>query len=309
MVWVNPGDLEDLQDLALFAAIIENGGVNAASRHLSIPKSRLSRHLSALEDRYGVQLLHRSTRRFATTDLGDALYERCLALLDSAQAARQLMSQAQAEPHGVLRVSAPSPLVNFWLAPLLPGFLRDYPSVQLELVGRDRDLDMAADRIDVAIHVRPTPLEDADMLIRHLGVSRQILVAAPSLLARHPPLATPADLESLPLIGLRNPHGPTEWPLTHEDGRDHVVSFQPRLATFELVVLRTAAIEGVGVAVLPAHFCHDAIAGGALTPILPGWRGPLNNIHAAYLSRRGLSRGARAFLDFLVKELPKGDAE
>lgn len=166
---------------------------------------------------------------------------------------------------------------------------------------------MLADRIDVAIHVRPTPLENSDLVIRHLGTSQQILVAAPSLLVDKPAPAHPEDLAGFPLIGFPAPPGRTQWCLVANGGQSHTVSFVPRLATFELVVLLTAAIEGLGIALLPAHFCRDALELGTLLPILPGWRGPLNNIHAAYLSRRGLSTGGRAFLDFLIKELPKGD--
>ena len=304
---VRPQDFDDLTDLTMFAAIVEHGGVSAAARNLSIPKSRLSRHLAGLEDRYGVQLLHRSTRRFAVTELGEALYGQCLSLLDSTQTARSLMAKAQKEPHGSLRVSAPSPLANFWLASLLPRFLRAHPTIRLELEGGDRNVDMMADRIDLAIHVRPLATEDGDLVVRQLGVSRQILVAAPSLLTQQTAPAHPSDLEHFPLLGIRSPHSKTDWELTNQEGETHVVRVEPRLATFELGVLRTAAIEGLGIALLPAHFCREACKAGALAPVLDGWTGPVNNIHAAYLSRRGLSGAARAFLDFLVKELPPGD--
>lgn len=303
---VRPQDFDDLTDLTMFAAIVEHGGVSAAARSLAIPKSRLSRHLTGLEERYGVQLLHRSTRRFAITELGQSLYSQCLSLLDTTQMARSLMASAQTEPHGSFRVSAPSPLANFWLAPLLPRFLRAHPAIKLELEGGDRSVDMMTDRIDVAIHVRPLATEDGDLVVRQLGISRQLLVASPALFAGRPAPRHPSELEQFPLLGIRFPQGRTDWELESDEG-NYTVRVEPRLATFELVVLRTAAIEGLGIALLPAHFCREACEAGELVPVLDRWKGPVNNIHAAYLSRRGLSRTARAFLDFLIKELPPGD--
>ena len=304
---VRLSDLPDLEDLAMFVAIVECGGVNAASRRLTIPKSRLSRHLAALEARYNVELLRRSTRGFAVTDVGRDVYEQCQILLDQMQSARAIMTQAQGQPHGVLRVSCPAPLANFWLAPILPKFLQAHPSLQIELESRDRNVDMVADRIDLAIQIRPTPLPDSDLLIRRLGTSQHILVAAPDLLAQFPAPVHPSDFLAMPLIGFGGQQGMSEWRLKHRRGDSHAMRFRPRLTSDELVVLLAAAVEGVGAALLPAHFCQAAIASGGLQMPLPDWRGPLNNIHAAYLSRRALPAGARALIDFLAKELPKGD--
>lgn len=304
---VRPQDFDDLADLTMFAAIVEHGGVSAAARSLAIPKSRLSRHLAGLEDRYGVQLLHRSTRKFAVTELGQALYEQCQSLLDQTQTARALMANAQAQPHGSLRVSAPPPLANFWLAPLLPRFLREYPTIRFQLEGSDRTVDMLADRIDVAIHVRPLATEDGDLVVRQLGISRQVLVAAPSLFADRPAPTHPDALRDFPLLGICSPQNRSDWELTGPDGSAQTVREDLRLATLELAVLRKAAIEGLGIALLPAHFCRPALEQGELVRIMGDWSGPVNDIHAAYPSRRALSRTARAFLDFLIAELPPGD--
>jgi DNA-binding transcriptional LysR family regulator len=133
------------------------------------------------------------------------------------------------------------------------------------------------------------------------------LVAAPSLLARSGPVTSPADLARLPLLGMPSEQGPSRWPLQHQDGRTYLLTFSPRLATYELALLREAAVAGLGVGLLPPHFCRTALDGGLLEPVLPSWVGPVADIHAAYLSRRGLSASARAFLDFLIKEMPRAD--
>jgi DNA-binding transcriptional LysR family regulator len=304
---VGARSIEDLADFFFFTTIVEHGGIAAASRILNLPKSRLSRRLTALEERYSVQLVHRSSRRFAVTRLGEAFYERCKDMLESSQSARAIIAGAQSEPRGSLRVSACATLANHWLAPLLPKFLRLYPDLQVEVVTGDRFLDLAAERIDIAIRVRPIPLEDSDLIIRHLSQTHNVLVAAPSLLAQHEPVTSPEDLTRLPLLAMPSEQGQSLWPLQHNDGRTYLLTFTPRLATYELALLRQASVAGLGVALLPPHYCKDYLEEGALTTVLPNWLGPIADIHAAYLSRRGLSANARAFVDFLVLELPRSD--
>jgi len=303
---LNSRDIEDLSDFLLFAAIVERGGIAGASRSLGVPKSRLSRRLAALEERYAVQLIHRSSRRFVVTELGQSFYERCRETLASSQATKAFISQAQSRPKGALRVSAPAPLANYWLAPLLPKFLERHPDISLELDARNWNIDLMADRIDLAIRIRPTPLDDSDLIIRRVGESRNLLVASRGLPGLDT-LRSPDDLSRFPLLGARPTQGPSVWRLRHTDGRIHVIAVDPRLATCELAMLRAAAEAGLGVALLPAHFCRQQLDDGTLAIVLPDWAGPVNDIHIAYLSRRGLSAGARALLDFLVEELPHGD--
>jgi DNA-binding transcriptional LysR family regulator len=303
---LNSRDIEDLSDFLLFAAIVEQGGIAGASRSLGIPKSRLSRRLADLEDRFAVQLIHRTSRRFVVTELGQSFYERCKETLESSQATRAFIAQAQARPKGLLRVSAPAPLTNYWLAPLLPKFLTHNPEIALELDARNWSIDMIGDRIDLAIRIRPTPLDDSDLIVRRLGVSHNVLVASPSFLAAERP-HTPDDLRRLPLLSVPATQKQLTWRLQRRDGFVQEFAISPRLVTFELAVLRAAAEAGIGIALLPAHFCRDQIESGALVTILEDWSGPTNDIHVAYLSRKGLSTGARAFLDFLVEELPRGD--
>jgi DNA-binding transcriptional LysR family regulator len=299
-------DFEDFSDFILFAAIVEQGGLAGASRSLGIPKSRLSRRLADLEDRYAVQLVHRTSRRFNVTELGQSFYERCKQMVERSQAAKDFIAQAQARPKGLLRVSAPAALANHWLAPRLPIFLFRYPEITLEIDARNWVNDLVVDRIDVAIRIRRMPLDDSDLIVRHLGVSRNILVAAPSFMAAEE-IHAPEDLQRIPLLSVPASEGPSIWPLRRSDDSVHTLTVTPKLVTNELSVLRAAAEAGVGVAMLPAHYCKEHLDCGALVTVLPDWAGPINDIHAAYLSRKGLSVVARAFLDFLVDELPRGD--
>src|ERR1700731_2669622 len=143
----------DLNDYALFAEVVTHGGFAAAGRALRAPKSTLSRRIAALEARLGVRLIERSTRRFRVTEIGQAFYERCRAIMLEAEQAEAVVAQAQAEPHGRVRFSCPTGLVET-LSPSLPAFLARYPKVRLQVVTIDRGVDLIAERIDVALRVR-----------------------------------------------------------------------------------------------------------------------------------------------------------
>jgi DNA-binding transcriptional LysR family regulator len=172
--------MHDLNDYVLFAEVVLNGGFAAAGRSLQMPKSTLSRRIAALEARLGVRLIERSTRRFRVTEVGQAFYERCRAIMLDVQQAESVVSDAVGEPKGVVRCSCPLGLVET-LSPALSAFLKTYPKAQLQLVAVDRPVDLIDERIDVAIRVRTQLDTDAALIVRTLARSRRILVAAPSL--------------------------------------------------------------------------------------------------------------------------------
>src|SRR5690606_23228676 len=140
-----------LDDLYYFAMVVEHGGFAAAGRALGVPKSRLSRHVNAREQRLGVRLLQRSTRRFVDPPVGEDLFRHCQAMLAEAQAAFEVVEQARAEPRGTLRVACPIALASANLSPILPEFLARYPKVRLELVVENRRVDVIGERFDAAL--------------------------------------------------------------------------------------------------------------------------------------------------------------
>jgi DNA-binding transcriptional LysR family regulator len=200
-----------------------------------------------------------------------------------------------------------APLASQWLAPLLPRFLALYPEVEFELETSNKDIDLVRDRFDLAIRVQTTPLDDSDVIIRRLGSSYSALVASPDLAARLGDISHPSHLAEAPRIGLMEPSGGVVWHLKGPDKTKLTMRFVPRLATSELDTLRAAAVGGAGVTLLPLHYCRRELETGLLRRIIPEWGGPINDIHAAYLSRRGLSICARSFVEFLIGEVPPGD--
>jgi DNA-binding transcriptional LysR family regulator len=286
----------DLNDLAYFAEVVAHGGFAAAGRALREPKSKLSRRIAGLEERLGLRLIERSSRRFRVTDTGQAFYERCRAMLAEAEQAEALVVQAQAEPHGRIRFSCPTGMVEP-ISGLIASFLACYPKVRLQLVATDRAVDLIEERIDLALRVRAALTSDAALTMRSLGGSTRILVASPQIASR---IADLAGLSALPLLSTSDTADETEWHLETDDGQAHVVRQDARLGCGDMAAVRRAAAEGLGVALLPDHVCRDALDAGQLVRLLPTWRGQRGIVHLVFTTRRGLAPAVRALIDHLA---------
>ena len=190
--------MQDLNDLRYFVAVVDHGGFAAAGRTLGLQKSKLSRRILQLEERLGVRLLNRSSRRFSVTEIGHEFYDRCLAMLVEAEAAEQVIAQVRSEPRGVVRMSCPIALLNFQFGALIAKFMVVNPAVEVQLESTNRRVDVIAEGFDVAIRVRFPPLEPTDLVMRRLDESIQCLVASPALIRT--PLSSPSDLSGLPSL-------------------------------------------------------------------------------------------------------------
>ena len=286
----------DLNDLAYFAEVVAHGGFAAAGRALREPKSKLSRRIAALEERLGLRLIERSSRRFRVTDTGQAFYARCRAMLAEAEQAEALVIQAQAEPHGRIRFSCPTGLIEP-LGELTGSFLARYPKVQLQLIATDRPVDLIAERIDLALRVRSALTSDAALTMRSLGVSNRILVASPALANR---IGSLPHLADVPMLATDDEADEIEWHLESDDSRAHVHRGRPRLGCADMAAVRTAAIAGLGVAILPDHVCARALGSGELARVLPDWHGLRGIVHLVFTTRRGLAPAVRALIDHLA---------
>lgn len=292
--------MQDLNDLYYFAQVVDHGGFAAAGRALDIPKSKLSRRIASLEDRLGVRLLNRSSRRFSVTEIGREYYDRCIAMLVEAEAAEQVIAEVSSEPRGVVRVSCPTALLSFQFGALFAQFMAAHPAVEVHLEGTNRRVDVIAEGFDIAIRVRFPPLEPTDLVMRRLDESTQCLVACPALVPGA--LQSPADLSGLPSLDLGPPRRDHQWHFDHPDGRTAVVPHHPRLVTDDMATLREAALAGVGVVKLPTMMIFEDIAAGRLVDALPDWQPQSGIVHAVFPSRRGLLPSVRALLDFLSTE-------
>ncbi|OED01087.1 LysR substrate-binding domain-containing protein [Rhizobium sp. AB2/73] len=291
----------DLNDLVYFAEVVAHGGFAAAGRALREPKSKLSRRVAGLEERLGVRLIERSSRRFRVTDVGQSFYERCKAMLAEAERAEALVAEAKSEPHGLIRMSCPTGLVEP-ISPLLTQFLAQHPKVQLQLIAIDRPVDLIDERIDVALRVRTSLDGDASLTMRSLGNSIRILVASPQIAGRI------ADIEALarePTLSTTDDQGEVNWFLETDDGRTHTLRHEPRMGCADFTAVRAAALAGLGVALLPDHSCRQALEEGKLVRVLPAWHGMRGLVHLVFTTRRGLPPAVRRFIDCLAAGFPR----
>lgn len=294
--------MQDLNDLYFFVQVVDHGGFAAAARKLAVPKSRLSRRIAMLEERLGVRLIQRSTRRFAVTEIGQEYYRHCVAMLVEAAAAQEAIDRSRAEPQGIIKVSCPPALVCFQVGGMIARYMAANPRVAVHVDSTSRRVDVIAEGFDVAIRVRFPPIDETELVMRTLAPSTQRLVASPALLARIERPAVPADLASLPSIDFAPANRQHEWCLERPDGASALIRHDPRLVTDDMIQMRLAALEGIGVVQLPTMMVDSDLASGRLVDVLPDWAPRSGVVHAVFASRRGLLPSVRGLIDFLAKE-------
>ncbi|UFN50260.1 LysR substrate-binding domain-containing protein [Roseomonas sp. OT10] len=294
--------MQDLNDLYYFVQVVEAGGFAAAARRLGMPRSRLSRRIGLLEDRLGVRLIQRSTRRFQVTEIGREYHRHCVAMLVEAEAAQDAIDRRHARPRGIVRVTCPTTLLHFQVGAMIARFMAACPEVELHLEGTNRRVDLIGEGVDLAFRVRFPPLEDSGLVMRELGPSPQRIVAAPSLLAGSGRPATPAELAGLPSLGWHAGREEYAWHLRRADGAQAAIHHRPRFLSEDMESLRQAALAGIGVVQLPSMVVDDDLGRGALVELVPGWAPREGLIHLVFPTRRGLLPATRAFIDHVARE-------
>lgn len=294
--------MRDLNDLYFFVQAVDHGGFAPAARSLGMPKSRLSRRIAMLEERLGVRLVQRTTRRFAVTEVGQEYYRHCVAMLVEADAADDAIAQLRSEPRGLVKLSCPSALVYFHVGDMLGRFMVANPGVEVHLECTNRRVDVIREGFDVALRARFPPLEDSDLVMKVLGNSRHRLIASPKLFEAYPRPTTPTDLATLPSVDLGPPQGEHVWALDGPDGAHARVPHRPRMVVDDMVALCFAARNGVGIAQLPSMMIGDELKSGGLVDVMPDWAPKNRIVHAVFPSRRGLLPSVRALLDHLAAE-------
>ena len=299
--------MQDLNDLYYFAQVVEHGGFAPAGRALGMPKSKLSRRIALLEERLGVRLIQRSTRHFSVTEIGQTFYAHCKAMLVEAEAAQEAIEVTRSEPRGIVRMTCPVVLLDATVGPMLAEFMLAHPHVEIHLESTNRRVDVVGEGIDVALRVRPPPLQDSDLVMRVLAERSQCLVASPALIEKHGMPQGPADLSRFPSLDLGVPQNEHVWNLIGPDDAHASIYHRPRFITRGMLALRDAAVAGVGVVQLPTMLIQEQLASGELARVVPEWRPRREIVHAVFASRRGLLPSVRALIDFLAARFATQD--
>jgi DNA-binding transcriptional LysR family regulator len=290
--------MDPLDGIAAFARVVDSGSFSAAARHLKISKSAVSAHVQRLEERLGIRLLNRTTRRLSMTEAGAAYYRHCARILAEAEAAEQAASALQREPRGTLRISAPDSFGWMHVAPVVPDFLRRYPELSVDIALSPVHVSLVDEGLDLAIRIGV--LEDLPLVVRKLAPSRLIACATPAYLNEHGVPREPGELAKHNCLCTTLLPWGDEWRLVGKRGEVRVAvggSFRSNNAE----MLRAAALDGIGIAVLPTWAVAEPLRTGALRRVLDAWEPPASTIYAVYPGNRLMSMKVRAFVDHLAR--------
>lgn len=291
----------DLNDLYFFAEVVRHGGFAPAGRAIRQPKSKLSRRVARLEERLGVRLIERSSRRFRVTDIGRDFYERCRAALAEVREAEAAIAISQDEPRGAVRFACPLGAIA-GVTPVLVDYMQRYPRVHLEVVATNRRVDLIEEGIDLAMRVRNSLDTDASLTMRVLGKSRRILVASPAVANRLEDQSDIVMLAKFSFLGSSERPGEEEWELLGPGGETRKFRQIPRFNCGDFTTLRVAAEAGLGVALLPEEGCQQALQSGRLARLFSAWHAPEGVVHVVFPTRRGLPPAVRALIDMLAEK-------
>ena len=296
----------DLNDVYLYAQVIEHQGITAASRALDVPKSSISRRILALEAELGARLIQRTSRRFAVTEIGAEFHRHALAMLVEAEAAESVVRRRTAEPSGTIRFTCAVAFAQLALAELIPCFMTTYPRVRIVEHATNRHVDPVQEGFDLCLRAHTTALPDSTLVQRPLAQTPWLLFAGPDYLARKGTPDHPDDLSSHDKIALRAAQDVHAWRLQDVRDADLVVHvpFAPCLESDDMATLKAAARQGLGIVALPAYVARQEISTGELVHVLPRWTTGVAVISLLMPSRRGLLPSVRAFADFLAERVP-----
>ena len=290
--------MDRLDELAIFVAIVDEGSLAAAGRKLRRSPPAVTRALAALEERVPARLLERTTRRSRPTEAGRRLVEHARAVLAGYG---DVVREVGAGPvRGLLRVTAPLVFGRRHIAPIVASFLDAYPGVRVDLVLGDRNLDLIADGLDVALRIGP--LADSSLVARRVGEVRRVLVASPSYLAVHPAPRVPDELVRHDVVFTATRPGPIEWRFGGA-GRRSAVRLVPRLMVNDVEATLLAVRAGRGIARALTYQVADDLASGALVRLLPETEPPALPVQLVVPSARHLAAKSRSFVDHAARAL------
>jgi len=286
-----------LDNILIFIKVAQFESITRAARSLGMPISTVSRRLSVLESELGVSLLRRTTRRIALTAQGREYFNQCQEPLALLQEAERVLTQAQATPEGLLRITVPVALGQEVFLEFISAFLNSHPRIRIDLFITNLFLDLVAENVDVAI--RFGELQDSSVVAIRLGTTVRYVVAAPKYLKGRALPTEPADLKLHDCVMLNAKNNESDWDLVRgrRKARIHVSG---RISSRDFNSVSTFVYRGLGVGLLPSTYCDEAIAGGRLIRLLPEWASPQVPVFAVYSSRKYLPSRLRVFLDALA---------
>jgi DNA-binding transcriptional LysR family regulator len=284
-----------------FIEVVENGGYSAAARKMGRSKALLSKYVRELEDELQALLINRTTRQLSLTEAGQAYFDSAQEILQRIEEAKENVRQSGSGVGGTLRVTAPRSLGPMGSVFPIVEFARTYPEIKLEVDFDDRVTDLVEERFDVAIRIGK--LENSSLIAKRLGGNRLLYCASPKFLKQHGTPKAPKDLVNLPCIVDTNWRGKNNWPFTGADGQHFTQAVTSVLDVNDPEVCKRAALQGLGIAIIPEFVVSEEIKSGKLISVLDDYVAQGAGIYAVYPHRRHVPAKVRTFIDFMSERL------
>lgn len=299
--------MDRLQSMRVFAKVVEQGSFVAAAQVLDMSNAVVTRLVADLENHLGIRLLHRSTRRMALTEPGQAYLERVRQILDEIDEAEAAASVLSANPAGTLHIYSQIGFGQTQLARLLPLYSKQYPDVQLDVTLSDRTVDLIEEGFDVGIFSVSQKF-DASMVARQLGIAEVLLCASPGYIAEHGVPQAPEDLAQHSCLNFSLEHLRHHWTFQSPQGTS-VIPITSKVMSNNTDLLRHCLLAGMGIAMRSSYTLGDDMVAGRVVRVLPDYQINKVAVHLVYPSRRLLSAKVRSFVDFMMAQFPHPDCD
>jgi DNA-binding transcriptional LysR family regulator len=289
--------MDRVTSLTTFVKVVDSGGFAAAARALEMSPSSVTLHVQSIEERLGVRLLNRSTRKVSLTEIGQAYYHRCVQILAELDDADQIALAMQSKPRGSLRLNISVPLPSL-VAPVVAEYTRLYPETSIDMTMTTRMVDLVEEGFDLAI--RNIPVADSSLIIRKIAPYRFVMCATMEYFQQHGIPRRPEDLAKHNCLVYAQSHWRNEWPLNGPDGEQRVL-VSGNMRSNSAIALSSAVLQSQGLLLTGSFMVAEHIKAGRLLSVMCDYLRTEYSIDAIYPHRHHLSAKVRTFIDMLAK--------
>ena len=286
--------------MILFADVVEHGSLSATARDLGQTPSAVSKQISALEDKLGVRLLNRSTRRLSVTQEGHSFYQRCASISSQVREAQKLVEAMGDQPQGRLKIASTVAFAKAQLLPLLPEFLETYPDLTVDMELTDRSVDMTTSDYDVAIRFS-AQIESSSVIARRLTAYKRIVCASPDYVARNGVPSSVQDFEQHNCLRVSTVNNWNDWEFLM-DGKDVTLTASGNFEANSADAVYYATKAGLGISHLSTYMVANDLRDGTLLQLFPEHNGEASGIFAVYASKHHLAPKVRVFIDYFSRK-------
>ncbi|WP_423456296.1 LysR family transcriptional regulator [Ottowia sp. VDI28] len=294
--------MDSLRSIEIFVQVVHHGSLSAAARKLGTSAASVSRQVSALEDSLGARLLNRTSRKLTLTEAGEAYFHHAEQILHHVDEATQSVTNLQRAPRGTLRVHSRILVGQLFIIPAIAEFLIAQPEIKIDLMLSNLSVDLVEQNIDVDIRIGK--LSDSSLIAKRLTLSDRVVCASPAYLKRSPKIRQPQDLGAHNCLTYRLSKGNVQWRFMNGKGVTTDVPVNGSLQTDYGPALRTAALAGLGLALMPDWSVREDIERGTLVRLFPEFKASFlefdNGVYAVYQRSRHMSAKVRLFVDHLT---------